>query len=169
MIKIPIGAVPVTLQTLFVMLSGSMLGAELGALSQLEYLILGLFGLPVFSGGGGVAYVTSPTFGYLLGFVPAAGVIGRIIEVYGSSRLLTVLLANLAGIIVIYAFGLPVLYLNLKYLLNKPVGFTKILWTGGLLFIPFDIAKAVICSLLVIKLRNYRFLRTAGEIHVGQN
>jgi biotin transport system substrate-specific component len=76
----PFTPVPVTLQTLFVLLSGALLGPALGAASQIAYLGLGAVGVPVFAGGFGLAYLLGPTGGYLLAF-PAtaflAGVVAR--------------------------------------------------------------------------------------------
>jgi biotin transport system substrate-specific component len=72
-IRIPIPPVPVTLQSFFVLLSGMVLGSKQGVLSVLVYIGLGLVGIPVFAGGtGGIGSVMMPTFGYVLGFVPAA-------------------------------------------------------------------------------------------------
>src|SRR5208337_2009632 len=79
-IRIPIPYVPLTLQTLMVMFAGLILGSRRGALSQLLYLILGLLGLPIFAQGGGPAYVLQPSFGFLLGFVAGAYVIGKMVE-----------------------------------------------------------------------------------------
>ncbi len=75
-IQVQTPLVPVTLQTLLVYSSGLFLGPAGGALSQLLYVTLGLIGLPVFAGGGGIIYVLSPSFGYLVGFIPAAAVSG---------------------------------------------------------------------------------------------
>ncbi len=74
--QVPGGPVPVTMQNLFVVMSGMLLGPRAGATSQAVYLLMGLMGLPVFSGGGGPGYVMSPTFGYLLGFIAASAVSG---------------------------------------------------------------------------------------------
>ena len=76
-IKIPIGLVPASLQTIFVLLAGMLLGARRGALAVLLYLLLGLIGLPVFTAGGGPGYILHPTFGYLLGMLPAAWLAGK--------------------------------------------------------------------------------------------
>src|SRR3989339_1178484 len=78
-IKIPLGftPVPITLQTLMVLLSGAMLGARYGALSQFLYLVLGAAGLPVFAGGsGGIASLFGPTGGYLFSYPIAAFIVG---------------------------------------------------------------------------------------------
>lgn len=79
-IKIPIPYVPFTLQFLFVTLVGQLLGAKTGSIVVATYILMGLVGMPVFTSGGGLAYVFQPTFGYLLGFVLAAAMSGFIVE-----------------------------------------------------------------------------------------
>jgi biotin transport system substrate-specific component len=72
-IIIPIGPVPITLQTFFVLLSGRLLGKKYGVLAQITYLLLGAFGLPIFSGGqGGLGIIAGPTGGFLISFAAAA-------------------------------------------------------------------------------------------------
>ena len=70
----------ITLQFFFTAMAGLLLGAKLGALSQLLYVVLGLVGVPIFAAGGGFGYVFNPTFGFLLGLIPTAWVIGKIAE-----------------------------------------------------------------------------------------
>ena len=77
-IKIPIGVVPITLLFFATALSGVLLGPKWGAVSQTVYVVLGLVGLPIFTGGGGLGYVFQPSFGFLLGLIPAAWVIGML-------------------------------------------------------------------------------------------
>lgn len=77
-IRIPVPVCPFTLQFLFTMLAGLLLGSKYGALSVLVYLCVGLLGLPVFADGGGIGYVFQPTFGYLIGFCIASYVTGAI-------------------------------------------------------------------------------------------
>lgn len=76
LVQFRIGPVPITGQTLGVMLVGSALGMRRGAAALVSYLLVGLAGAPVFAGGGGPAYVTAPSFGYLIGFVAAAAIAG---------------------------------------------------------------------------------------------
>ena len=76
-VRIPVGTIPITLQTLFVLLGASLCGKTVGVLSAVVYLIIGLIGVPVFSAGGGIFYVLQPTFGYLLGFVLAGLIISN--------------------------------------------------------------------------------------------
>src|SRR5690606_41849153 len=80
-LSIPVGSVPITLQSLFVVLSGLLLGPKLGALSQLIYVLLGLSGVRIFAGfSGGPQTVFTPSFGFLIGFIFAAFIVGRIVH-----------------------------------------------------------------------------------------
>jgi len=103
-IKIEIGIVPITFQTFFVFLSGIVLGSKKGALSQIVYLFLGLLGFPLFARGGGLFYIFSPTFGYIIGFIFASFISGFLKEKKYSylKGLLILIFAN----ITIYLFGL---------------------------------------------------------------
>lgn len=78
LLRIPFFPVPLTLQFFFALMAGLTLGKSWGALSQLMYLLAGLAGLPVFAGGGGPGYVLQPTFGFLLGLIPAAWCAGQL-------------------------------------------------------------------------------------------
>ena len=77
-LRIPMGFSSVTLQYLFTAMAGLLLGRRWGAVSQAVYVLLGLVGLPIFTMGGGLGYVFQPTFGFLLGLIPAAWVVGRV-------------------------------------------------------------------------------------------
>ena len=70
-LRIPLGFSSITLQFLFTAMAGVLLGPGCGALSQGVYVALGLMGLPIFTTGGGFGYVLQPTFGFLLGLIPA--------------------------------------------------------------------------------------------------
>ena len=106
-VSIPVGAVPITLQTLAVMLAGAVLGPWKGALSVIVVLVLGAAGLPVFAGGtGGLASFLEPAGGYLLGFVLGAALTGLVMRTGGVSWWRT-LLACLAGEVGIYLLGIP--------------------------------------------------------------
>lgn len=79
-IPLPGNPVPITLQTMFVLLAGAVLGRKLGGLSQIGYILLGCLGLPVFQGAAfGFAHIFGPTGGYLFGFVAAAYLMGALI------------------------------------------------------------------------------------------
>ena len=152
-IKIPLPYVPLTLQTLFVYLSGALLGARLGALSQAAYVILGLMGLPLFAGGGGPAYVLHPTFGYLIGFIIAAYLIGRIVEQKPRAGYGRMLGAMAVGLGVVYIFGLPIFYVNLRLLSGAQVSFWNIFKLGCLVPLPGDALKILAAAYLATRIR----------------
>lgn len=140
-IRIPFPLVPMTLQTLFVFLSGAILGSKRGALSQVLYVGMGLIGLPVFTGGGGPQYILHPTFGYLLGFIAGAWVIGFITERLEKNSFPFYLAACLAGTAVIYTVGTAGLYLNLNHVAGKAVTLRQVIEFGAVPFIAGDILK----------------------------
>jgi len=152
-IKIPIPHVPLTLQTLMVMLAGLILGSRRGALSQVLYLILGLLGLPVFAQGGGPAYILQPSFGFLLGFIAGAYVIGKIVEGEKNLSLFRTVMALILGQVAIYLLGISYLYLNLNFILHKPISLLAAVKIGVLVFIPGDILKTAVAALVVAPLR----------------
>lgn len=159
-IRIPIGPVPITLQNLFTLLSGILLGPGLGALSQALYVLTGLFGLPVFaSGAAGFTALVSPSFGYLLGFIAASALTGAICR-RGKNSFIRIIAASCAGILAVYALGIPYLYLIFNYVMHAHVTFGTALKTGFLVFLPGDalkcIAAAVIGSKIGPALRHYR-------------
>lgn len=140
-LKLEIGAVPLTMQTLAVLLSGALLGAKRGALSQFSYLLLGLAGLPWFTRGGGMSYVLSPTFGYIVGFVFAAYFVGWLCEKGFDRQLKTAILAMFLGNVLLYIPGL--------LWLVKFVGFGKVLAVGFYPFIFGDLSKILLAGLLL--------------------
>lgn len=156
-IQIPLLTVPVTLQFMFTGLSGVMLGGKLGALSQLIYVAIGLFGLPVFAGGiGGIGSIIKPSFGYLIGFILAAYIIGRITE--GNKRVgfSKLFIAAIVGILVTYAIGVPYLYLIVKNVIGTDITFITALKTGFLIFIPGDLLKCIVIAWLGVRCQPYR-------------
>ncbi len=96
-VAVPLTPVPVTLQTLFVILAGAMLGPSLGAASQMAYLAMGVAGMPVFAGGFGLAYLAGPTGGYLLAF-PATAFVAGIVARRVAGRGVTAGLALFVGL-----------------------------------------------------------------------
>lgn len=106
LVQIPIGPVPITLQVLFVLLSGLVLGSRLGALSQVEYLAIGFAGAPVFAQGkSGLIALPGPTGGYLMGFVVGAFVAGLIAESVSHPGRVRFFIAGLLGTAAIYFSG----------------------------------------------------------------
>lgn len=150
-ISVPLGPVPITMQTIFVVLSGLIIGAKLGALSQIIYVMLGLIGLPVFSGGtGGLTSIISPTFGFLIGFILAAYVIGKLTE--KNKSLPKIVYSVIVGSLTIYIIGVPYFYVIFTYYLGKGINFYQALKFSCLPFIPGDILKAIISITLAKQL-----------------
>jgi biotin transport system substrate-specific component len=151
-LRFPLGPVPVSLQTLFVLLSGAVLGPMAGAGAMALYLLVGLIGLPVFTGGGGPGYLLSPTFGFLLSFPPAAMTVGFLYRADGNGfknpRRFRTLLPFAAGTAVIYLIGVPWLALNLKYVQGKEMSAGALLMLGLVPFLPGDILKIVLASFI---------------------
>ena len=152
-IEIPLPYVPFTLQTFFVLLAGMLLGSRFGALSQIMYVVVGLAGVPVFARGGGVRYVLEPTFGYLLGFIPAAYVAGILIEKRLPIKFPQLLVASFCGLAVIYLFGLMYLYVYTHFLGGKDLNLFEILKGGLLVFLPVALAKAFLAAVVVREVR----------------
>lgn len=153
LIVLPFPIVPMTLQTFFVLLSGILLGAKGGALAQILYVLMGLFGLPVFAGGaGGIQTLFSPSFGFLLGFIAAAWIGGRVVELdrWGESPWRYVF-ACASALVAIYVFGVAGLFLNLNYVAGKSVSMLTALKIGLLPFIVPDLLKSVVVSLIAFR------------------
>lgn len=114
-ISIPASPVPFTFQTLVVLLVGASLGSVRGALSMALYAVLGVVGLPVFaplkdgSHAVGMQAVLGATFGFVIGFIAAAFVVGKLAERNWSSHVVKMFVSYAVGSLVIYAFGIPVL------------------------------------------------------------
>jgi biotin transport system substrate-specific component len=142
------GAVPITLQTLGVMLAGTILGPWRGAAAVLTFEVLVLFGLPILSGGrGGAGIFVGPSAGYLLGWIVGVVVVGLVASV-GSERprwWRTAVACVTGGILVVYAFGIPVQALVTRL----PLAETALTST---VFLPGDIVKAVLATVITLTL-----------------
>ncbi len=149
-LRIPgIGEVSFTLQVLFCFLSGLLLGPLWGGASQIVYVLLGIFGLPVFTSGGGIGSFASPTFGFVLGLIPAAVTVGLLVPKNPERRNFWRLLAAQAvALAVLYLCGLPYLYIKM----NGVLSVWKTIWSGCLIFLPYDAVKMVLASLLAVRL-----------------
>ena len=145
-IRIPTPLLPLTFQTLFVVMAGLVLGKKLGALSVCVYVIAGLIGLPVFTGS-----ALNPTFGYIIGFIPGAWLAGYIAENF-TPKFITWTLGAVAGIAVIYAFGIPYYWVMSKYYLGNELGAKTLLMYFVLMPIPGDIAKSILAGMAVKRL-----------------
>ncbi|WP_160725122.1 biotin transporter BioY [Bacillus sp. USDA818B3_A] len=142
--------VPITLQTLGVLLAGGVLGARLGAMSQTVFLLLVAVGVPLLSGGrGGLSVFVGPSVGYLISWPITAFVIGYLLSRIENLKLHHVLFINLTvGILLIYLIGIPVQALIMHISVLSAV---KV----SLVYLPGDVLKAVLASILVYRLRKH--------------
>ena len=161
-VSIPVGPVSITLQFLFTAMAGILLGRRCGALSQLVYVALGLLGLPIFTRGGGLGYVLQPGFGFLLGLIPCAWIIGLLARRGSGARWLA--LSCAAGLAVLYLIGVPYMALILNVYLHSGLGLWDLLWQGMAVFLPGDALKiaavSAVCPILQRRLCNFDEFRT---------
>jgi biotin transport system substrate-specific component len=137
--RIPITPVPVTGQTLGVLLIGAAYGWRLGLTTALAYLLVGMAGLPVFAGGvAGLAIFTKASAGYILGWIPAMALVGALAERGWDRRPVLTVAAMVLGNIVIYAGG--ILWLQMF------VGWDRVLALGVLPFLVGDAVKIAIAA-----------------------
>ncbi len=140
-IPLPFTPVPLTGQTFAVLLIAAVLGSKRGSASMAFYIALGTFGLPVFAGGAaGMAYLSGATFGYLIGFVLAAYVIGLLAERGLERNIRTSVLPFLVGTVIIYACGVSWLAILLG-------SFSKAVAAGLVPFVVGDIIKLFAAAL----------------------
>ena len=140
-VKVPFYPVPMTLQTLVVLLIGMSYGSRLGGATILSYLFLGAMGAPVFSGGAGFAYLIGPTGGYLLGFFVSTVLLGVLSERGMGKTWKTSALLALIGTTIIYMLGLA--------WLTSIIGHEKAIQFGLLPFVYGDLLKLVLVSISI--------------------
>ena len=152
-IKIPIPVVPFTLQFLFTMLAGLLLGSKLGAISVACYTLLGLIGLPIFAEGGGFWYVLKPTFGYIIGFIVATYVTGKMVESKDKPKFSWILLSNFVGLIIVYAVGMIYYYIIGNYVISAPIGIGALFLYCFVLAVPGDICLCFLAAFLAKRIK----------------
>ena len=147
-IKIPFYPVPMTMQTLAVLVIGVLFGWKLGIATIILYLFEGIIGLPVFAGtpekGIGLIYFTGPTMGYLIGFIPAVFFSG-LLRVDFKYNLFVRFILNFA----LYSFSVSFIYIFGLIWLNNFVQADQLLAFGALPFLPAEILKISILSVVV--------------------
>ena len=148
-IPLPFTPVPLTGQTFGVLLSGAVLGWRRGFGSQLLYLAAGAVGMPVFAGGGGMAYLLGPTAGYLWSFPVAAGLLGWLVERGASRRAWTMAPAMFACSLLILLAGTVWLGIVTGF------GSHARWWAGFYPFLAGDIFKIALVGLALPKTLRY--------------
>ena len=140
-VQVPFWPVPMTMQTFVIFLIGMTYGVRLSFATVAMYLFEGAAGLPVFASGGGIAYLTGPTAGYLYGMLLASVVISYLANLGFSRTYFKATFSLFVGAIIIFAFG--IIYLG------SIIGYEKAIVVGLLPFIPSEIFKIALAVTLI--------------------
>lgn len=150
-ISIPFYPVALTFQTVVAVLAGLLLGPKYGSAAMAVYVFIGLVGLPVFTSGGGFAYVVQVTFGYTIGFIAAAFAAG-LAAGKGALSLRRAVIAGLVGFFVNYLVGIPYFACIWAFYLHNG-GLWQIIVTGNLLYMPKDLVLCILAAFLAWRVR----------------
>lgn len=152
-LALPIGPVPITLQTLAVMMIGYLLSPRNALLATTIYLVMGLAGLPVFSAfSGGLQYVLMPSFGFALSFIPASYLQAKYLEKQSNPEVKQFILAGLINFSITYLIGLTYMTGILNLYMNRQLNFVGILMAGFIPFLFGDILKLIVSITLAKKI-----------------
>ena len=153
-ISIPmLPGIPFSLQLLFAVLTGLFLKPISAGISQVLYVALGLFGLPVFAAGGGLGYVLKPSFGYILGFIPAAIVASILFRKFKFNGYLSSIFSSFIAALVGYVFGITYSFLlNRFHFGDEKVTFVATMLPMGI-YLLFDIIKILVFAPYAVTLK----------------
>ena len=148
-ISFMVGAIPITLQTFAVFICSLILGWK-ASIVFLVYAALGLVGLPVFSSGGGFAYVYSPTFGFIISFIPASIIIGLGSK---SDKKYLKYITSLCGLLLINIIGVAYMYFIFNFYMDTNKSILAIIQIGVLPFILKDVAVAIVSCIIYSRIK----------------
>lgn len=151
-IKIPVGTVAFTLQTVFVVLAGFVLGARDGMFAPLAYMIIGLIGIPVFTQGGGFSYIFMPSFGYIIGFVIGAFTAGFVMSRFSTVNTLKIWVAGIIALLPVYIIGMAYQVMILVFVNGLTVSAALITLISILIYWAIDIVMIFIISIVYPRL-----------------
>ena len=151
-LQIPLPLVPFTLQVLFVNLAILMLGLKWGTISISTYTLMGLIGIPVFTSGGGLSSIVSPTFGFIIGFIVSGILAGLYLKKFGNTSIKSLTIATIITITVIYAFGVSYFYLISTLYLGIVTTFQTVFVNLFLLLLPGSIIQGIISVIIAKRL-----------------
>ncbi|MBO4622907.1 MAG: biotin transporter BioY [Bacilli bacterium] len=144
-----VGAIPITLQTFAVFICSLILGWK-ASIVFFVYAALGLVGLPVFSSGGGFAYVYSPTFGFIISFIPASIIIGLGSK---SDKKYLKYVTSLCGLLLINIIGVAYMYFIFNFYMDTNKSILAIIQIGVLPFILKDVAVAIVSCIIYSRIK----------------
>lgn len=154
-ISVPVGEVPVTLQTFGVFIAIGFLGGKWGTASVVVYVLLGAIGVPVFQGfQGGMGILLGSTGGYIAGFIASALVMWLFEKLFGNKRLVVRIASMIAGLLVCYVLG--TIWFMVVY--TKNVGAVGLGTVLGWCVVPFvipDLVKIAAAAVLVNRVKKY--------------
>ena len=137
-----------TLQLLFVLLAGMLMGPIYGAVSAAVYVAIGLAGFPIFAAGGGISYVLRPSFGYLIGFIAAAFLSGLACAKLHAKKFTDYIIAAFLGMVITYIIGFLYKFAILNFYVQEPTSLWTIVYAS--LFgidIPGDIVLSIVSAI----------------------
>jgi len=146
----PFFPVPFTLQGVFCALTGLLLGAKHGSLAVAVYIIMGLAGLPVFTMPSGPQYIFQPTFGFLIGFIATAYIIGKVSESDRNFTYVRAFAASYLGLLIQYIIGILYMYMIYNLYSKNPVGFWALVSGMSLYFLKDVILYTIVASVSVV-------------------
>ena len=151
-ITVPLGVIPLTLQTMMIIIAGILLKPSEIFISYGVYFLMGLVGLPVFATGGGIAYVLQPSFGFLLSFPFAASFIAYMKEHYHFHNFLSLYPICLIALLFIYAVGCIYMYGIFNFYMDVQKDFASIIAIGATPFVISDAISIAIGCFAAIKI-----------------
>ena len=153
-ISVPLGPVPFTLQTMGVFITAAMLGWKRGTISVILYIVMGLVGIPVFSQSsgfsGGMGALASPTFGYIIGFILTALVVGLSEKFFGK-KIIPLIISMALGEILCYVIG-TIWFMFIYNMRGESMDVLTALQLCVFMFIIPDICKIAVSSIIVNRL-----------------
>jgi biotin transport system substrate-specific component len=152
-IPLPLYTMHFTLQWFFVLMAGFLLGEKLGSISVMVYILIGLMGVPVFAAGGGLTYIFRPGFGFLLGFIPAAFLIGFLNRRMNGNSVFGMIIPAAAGEFVYYTVGAVYFYLIKNFYVGAPVSWSVVIVEYCLITVLPDFLLCVFAAVFCYKLK----------------
>lgn len=162
-VTIPIGIIPVTLQTCAVILAGCLLNRKQIAISFSVYIMMGLLGLPVFATGGGFQYILQPSFGFILAFPFAAMIICFCKQHFHLKSVYHLFPVCILALLFIYFIGTSYMYIILNFYMGKAVNIAGAIAIGVSPFIISDFISCSIGCIAALRLSKIKVLQTVSN------
>ncbi|MFI3329814.1 MAG: biotin transporter BioY [bacterium] len=148
-ISFPIGLISVTLQTFAVAILSYILGVKRSLITISTYIIIGLIGIPVFSTGGGFSYILTPSFGFIIGFIPFSIILIKIKN----------FIISLSSLILLYLIGAVYMVLILTLYLGRDVTFIYVLEVAVIPFIIKDIISIILAKFIYTRIKDNQYIK----------